>query len=156
MSKITRFQLLLLMHFFSGRIVGKTKLQKLMFLIEKEKPEGYQIDEDYDFEPHLFGPYSPAVLKDEEILQLYGWVQEKQLQIVLDSGEVINTAKYEITQEGRDFVTRAILRRHPELEKIIEKIVEQFGSLPTNKLLRHVYEKYPEFTTKSVLSLSEL
>lgn len=51
---------LLLLFQYHGRIDGRTRLQKLVFLIEKK----YHIDFGYQFIPYFYGPYSKQLQLD--------------------------------------------------------------------------------------------
>lgn len=53
-----------------GKIEGRKRFQKLVFLLQKQ----YNANIQYKFVPHLFGPYSRALQTDIDMLSFLGLV----------------------------------------------------------------------------------
>ncbi len=120
-----RFLLLLLEK--SGGRLSKTDFQKLLFLSQKETAFSY-----YDFVPYLYGCYSFQAQSDIELLESFGWLEDKAQNIKL-------LAK-----------PRAYLN-DDEL-KAIDQFANQFKGYRGRKLVTYVYERYPYYATRSKIS----
>jgi uncharacterized protein YwgA len=138
--------LLLLLYADNGRkIVGRTRIEKLTFLVQKEIVEKQNIrvsDQDYSFKPWKFGPYTTEVIDDLEMLKEWG--------LVSISGFDENQ-EFVITEKGRQIIERIIKERKmpPSLLPQIESIKKEYGRLSLDALLKKVYLKYPEYTKRS-------
>lgn len=53
-----------------GKILGRKRFQKLVFLLQKQ----YNIHIEYKFVPNLFGPYSRSLQTDIDVLSFLGFV----------------------------------------------------------------------------------
>jgi len=122
-------------------IEGQIRLQKLMFLLEKEILEKRMAitDEGYDFSQHAFMPFSEDVLDDLELL--------KDLGLVKIEGE-----KIRLTEKGLE-VLRNVLRKDARLRalmKYIEAIKARWNREP-EKLSKYICVKYPHYIEKSLI-----
>lgn len=88
MAHITRRDLILLLlgaaDKKAGRLGGITRLQKLIYLLEKEgglKPDG----EGFEFEPYKAGPYSARLYDDLEFLENLGLLKSEVTSVATDS-----------------------------------------------------------------------
>ena len=120
--------------------VTATKLQKIFFLLEKEKG----VDLGLEFVPWFFGPYS-------EKLQDY-------LNKLIEVGEV--DVKEE---EVRDFLTDAVVGykrsyvlksrnfRPPEGLEEVAEFFREWVKKSRHEILVYVYEKYPEYSKYSLI-----
>jgi uncharacterized protein (DUF488 family) len=103
---------------------SKAYLMKTMFLL---KQEGYEIA--YDFYPYNYGPFSQTIYWDLDYLK-------KQ--------ELIDNEERKITKKGKE--------ESKLTEKIKEQIIKITSEFEDYESLRDfVYEKFPEYTEKSVL-----
>jgi uncharacterized protein YwgA len=134
--------LLLTLLFFAERVDGRTQIQKLAFLTQKETKLG----ESYHFVPWKFGPFSKDVWKDLDRLVSEGTVIE------IPQGGKDKTVgyMYALTKDGARLVSDSILSRLDEgmLEQI-KTIIENYSQKSLSELLTYVYERYPEYTEKS-------
>lgn len=126
-------------------IESAVRLMKELFLIRKEIGEKQRMtDRDfYNFQPYLYGPCSFEVYKDIKRLASAGLI------------EVLRSPKsrwsiYRITKKGEEYIDGMV----EHTPKIIEEIKLKFNKMPFMELLRYVYNKYPQFTKKSVMTLS--
>lgn len=146
-------------------IVGTTRLQKLLFLVEHE--EGVQVTEgvDFDFTPYKFGPVSKEIYDDLTKLENLDYISSEPLAEPTsverdefgfsfeglmgdeESTESFEEKRYKITNKGKEWLANRRLSG-PEVEKI-RKVKGKFGSLSLSDLLHHVYTRYPDMTTAS-------
>ncbi len=126
--------LLTLIHQLRGGI-KRTRLMKLAFLLQQEglldpgKPF-------YDFLPYKFGPYSFTLDRElHELVQL-GFIDHKGQTFVLANGD----------PRGREFCGTD----SPSYSSIIE-IIDRYGALNLNSLIRTVYNDYPWYAINSDL-----
>jgi len=71
MKNYTTREILLMVFLIAGKIVGKTKIQKLFYLLEREQ----KINIGVPFTVYLYGPFSRQLNKEVEILEHDGVLQ---------------------------------------------------------------------------------
>lgn len=129
--------------FFAARIEGRTQLQKLTFLGQKEgKMEG-----GYNFRKWKFGPFSDDIWKDLDALVNHG----EAMEIPQNSkeGEVLGYM-YTLSKQGRDYVTNEILPKlDQETLNQLKTVIMRYSRMTLAELLTYVYQKYPDYTEKS-------
>jgi len=74
-------------------IVGTTRLQKLLFLIEKEKKVIPEVEE-FDFEPYKFGPASKELYDDLDFLENIGFLTKAKNNEVLKDLDIDKIEEY--------------------------------------------------------------
>ena len=119
--------------------ITPTKLQKIFFLLEKEK--GIQLG--LDFKPWFFGPYS-SKLQDyvDRLIELEEVdVEEEEVRDPL-SGEIIGYIK--------NYVLKSELKPEEE-EKEIEMFFREWVRKSRTEILNYVYKKYPEYAKYSII-----
>jgi uncharacterized protein len=146
-----------------GRIDGVTRLEKLIFLLERETPVGQWLTERPDFRSHRFGPFSSKIYQAVETLAAAGLIRDsadpgrdpqdawETVNFVLDDIDTDPFANrvFELTDRGWNYF-RAVLRDLPaEAPQVISEFKRRFAVIPLRQLVRYVYERYPEFTDKS-------
>ena len=119
--------------------VTPTKLQKIFFLLEKEK--GIQLG--LDFKPWFFGPYSEKLQDYVDKLIESGEVdvEEEEVRDPL-SGEIIGYKRY--------YVLKSELKPEEE-EKEIEMFFREWVRKSRSEILNYVYKKYPEYAKYSII-----
>jgi hypothetical protein len=147
-----------------GRIEGITRLEKLLFLLEKETDAPHWLKEDVGFSSNNFGPFSAKAYQEIEMLTAAGLVEDSAQ--LTDSAEDTWESENIIGEEPADpYATRnlsltakglryyqALLSELPEgAEEVVGELKRRFGSMPLRRLIRYVYQRYPEFTDKSVI-----
>ena len=117
--------------------VTATKLQKIFFLLEKERNVNLQLD----FKPYLFGPYSEKLQN-----ALYELVDKGLVKIVYEdvknlAGVIIGQKEsYELAKEIKINVDNNVL-----------EFFRQWVKKSRNEILKYVYEKYPEYSEYSII-----
>ena len=154
---------------------GITRLEKILFLIEKETDfEG--IADFFVFKAHNFGPFSKEVyeavdflascdlitIREKSYVSYYAGMGEASLREEIDassddggSDNVIEATEkvFSLTPQGRkvaDIMHAAVRRRRPKDIAELERILVRFVNLPLNQLIRYVYTRYPAMTVKSI------
>lgn len=127
-------------------IEGRTRLQKLLFLIQKrvESDEVESLEQSYDFIAYDYGPFSKEIYEDIDQLAHRGLVREEKQR--LDDGVI--EYNYKLTEKGKAFVAERGLEDVPDE---FEAVIEQFGDENLNNIIDYVYSEYPDYTENSVL-----
>jgi len=154
---------------------GATRLEKIIFLLSRDAP----IANSFEFRPYKFGPYSKAVYEAADFLRQINLVdvtdrplyshflaeEEEELARDINAENGIETMdeeslpssgherQFALTSNGRKVAQslREIWQReHPDDLAALETVVERFGSLPLNQLIRYVYKRYPEMAEQSI------
>jgi hypothetical protein len=145
-----------------GRLEGVTRLEKLVFLLERETPVRAWLTERADFRSHRFGPFSSKVYRAVDQLVGAGLITDSKAvsdspddswetgHVVIGSdAEPYVTRDFELTDVGERYY-QAVLRDLPqEAEATLEGFKRRFASLPLRQLVRYVYKRYPEYTDRS-------
>jgi uncharacterized protein YwgA len=177
---VGRRDLLLLLLCVSGQrasnegVGGITRLQKLLFLLEKEEqvtPNG----EGFTFEAYKAGPYSPRLYDDLEFLENLGLIgkqvtaegtEEEATEIDFTFEDLIEPEnerddpgpapdayeehRFYLTPEGMQKVQQLLADdAYKPLVNSISRIKSRYGQYSLNDLLYYVYTKYPEMATES-------
>lgn len=160
---------------FAEPLLGMTRITKLLFIGFKELNLDRLVSRPYRFVPYKLGPFAPEIYSDLELLMAAGLVRAVTLQpdgtpilstdahtihqlLALNSEIAIaerldaGALMFELTPEGRKLARRLYelgTRRNQQLEPGLKILKTQFAPLPLYQLLRYVYTRYPEYTTRS-------
>lgn len=157
-----------------GELGGITRLQKLLFLLEKEA--GIKsIGDAFHFEAYKAGPYSSKLYDDLEFLENLGFlrgeevgestVEESAELDALNFDDLINDESnnepkgyadtyiersFSLTGRGKEKIEDLLKNENykPFIDGI-RKIKSKYGNYSLSDLLYYVYKKYPEMTTNS-------
>lgn len=125
-----------------GRSFSPVQLQKAVFLIDRNVPQVFDANSRFQFAPYDYGPFDREVYSEATALELAGFVA---------TGRGVNGYKeYAVTDNG--------LARAQELQAMlddtsrdyIERVVGWVRSLSFAKLVKSIYEAYPEMRANSV------
>ncbi|MCX7733119.1 MAG: hypothetical protein N2248_08190 [candidate division WOR-3 bacterium] len=156
-------------------LLGMTRITKLLFLALKELKLDRLVPRHYRFVPYKLGPFAPEIYSDLELLITAGLVRAVSLEpdgtpvlstdaqtirqlLELNSGvataERLDAASlmFELTPQGRALARHLYelaSRRLHQLDPGLKILKARFGALPLATLLRYVYTRYPEYTTRS-------
>ncbi len=118
---------------------GKTRLQKLVFLTEKESNDAF----DFNFEPAPLGPLSfklnhflERMIKMELLKEERGRTQS--------GNDVIS---YSLTDSGKKLLDFGLKSDYitPEIQESIKLISSTYGNMPYVELLDYVHDEFPEY-----------
>jgi uncharacterized protein YwgA len=159
-------------------IQGQTRLMKMIFLFKKELQKKFNFNhilgEDAfpDFTAYDYGPYSGKVYEDLEFLVNIGFVQVRkngQIEVTEEekrefdywtatssSNDELNTdilgREFTLTSIGKGFVEEELWPKLSDNQKnIITEFKKRCTTTSLRSLLRYVYTKYEDMTTKSVI-----
>lgn len=132
---------------------GRTRLQKMMFLLHKETGvEGKEDGSGLGFVPHHYGPYSRHLQDDIEGLISEGMIKEEE--VTGPAGQYMY--RYRATEAGAG-MAEALLHdpRYKEygfggdVYEAICGIKSRVNGMPIRDLLEDVYARYPEYAQYS-------
>lgn len=131
-------------------IDGRTRLQKMVFVIQQELKEGNQLRDDqlYDFFAYDYGPFSKELAEEIDQMIDDDFLDEEEVEY--DEGNV--KYFYELKPQGRKLVEQQLTSE--DLEQFTERarqIKHRFNddlSLP--EVIDEVYAEYPEYTENSI------
>jgi uncharacterized protein len=151
-------------------VQGTTRLQKLMFLIEKEAGLQPTTGPDLEFTAYKFGPVSKDLYDDLEKLENLGLLSSHPVSEASDteldeyglafddlmgeeeqeSKDTFEEKQYGLTAKGLEWLKARIdmVRDRSALEGI-RRAKGKYGGLSLQDLLHHVYARYPEMTSAS-------
>jgi len=152
-------------------VVGRTRLMKMIFLFDKELRRDFELGKVIEdsaipnFEAFDYGPFSANVYADIDFLVRLGFIgvapageeipEEEEAefehwQSATDGDSEFAHDQFYLSEAGKKFVE---LGRAGELTPDQWQVLDRFKARCTatslRSLLRYVYTKYPEHTTKS-------
>lgn len=128
-----------------GEIRGKTKLQKLVFLLDKEL--NIIKDQGYNFVPYKYGPFSKELIEDVEMLILTGLVKTEE-EVKEFNGEEVTIMVYKLTDRGKS-IARQIYNELTDEEKRRINKLKEFNTRSARSLTAYVHRKYPEYVAQT-------
>jgi uncharacterized phage-associated protein len=147
--KLSRFDFLLLVLKNSskeklGEIDGRTRLQKLVFLVQNHLKEiGYESK--YAFRPYFYGPFNRQLYTDIEWLKM-----NNSVDIINYSNNEGYLSKYILTNKGFDEINNTIQKNnYSQLEHDISSVIETYEKYSISELVDFVHKEYNEFNMKA-------
>lgn len=143
----------------NDRIHGITRLEKLLFLADKETKVAGKVDKAFQFKPYDYGPYSKEIYEAVELLEEAMLVGEERVfeGQSLDEMEEAVGGHYEaegterrlfLTNEGKA-VAGLLAKQHPDVPRELSAIKDKYAGMPLRRLIRYVYGTYPEYAEAS-------
>ena len=99
---------------YPNRQIGKTKIQKLMYLLEEE------LNEDFEYTMYHYGPYSSEIAESLSTANMAGWLD---LKWHIDKGYFISAKDISLPFSIKD-----------KEREIIEKIIDKYGDFSAVEL----------------------
>ena len=128
---------------FNKKVINITKLTKIAFEVEKEVFEKVLSTNVFSFRGYNYGPFTEEVYDCLEFL--------RNLDLV-ELNEEENKKEVVLTQKGLDFFNEKLKGVIPDgLINMLEKVVEEYGALNYDELIRRVYREHPEYAEKSLI-----
>ena len=126
-----------------GEALKITKFTKIAFEAEKKVIEPILSEPLLSFKADNFGPFTA------EIYDNLGFLQNLDLVEIAKARDI---TEIRITDKGMQVFNERVSKEIPiEILNMIELIVDDYGSLSHDELLRRVYNEYPEFAEKSLV-----
>ncbi len=152
-------------------VVGVTRLQKYLYLLQEQGGWKSRLRSTYQFRPYDYGPFDDQLYADIDFLENLGLITKEPAgeETWADSGEEKAASvswgtsdpefapweddpkiwAYRLTDEGRQFVEGLALGS--DERKAIEDLKAQWNGRPLAQLLRWLYTTYPETATETKL-----
>lgn len=131
-------------------IEGRTRLQKLVFLLEQELEEHSRSPiqgSDYGFIPYDYGPFSKELYDDLDWLSEEGLVDASEKE--MEDGQV--KYDYEITDQGVEFVEQQLASADGQtIVELARDLKGEYNDVLLSNLIEYVYSEYPEYAENSV------
>ncbi|MEG9429965.1 MAG: hypothetical protein VZQ61_03465 [Christensenellaceae bacterium] len=162
------------------KIVGRTKIQKMMFLFEEQIYPNFFKDSLQislpEFNPYYFGPFSKELYDYLSFFLSIGMIKSDATSIPLSKADSIenfdlendnpdvsfeidcdNSDKYEreyfLSDIGVHYVEENIWDKFSDAQKLkLKEFKCKINQLSLDSLLSYVYNKYPEETINSVIA----
>jgi len=153
-------------HLTPGRLEGITRLEKLIFLLERETAARSWLSEDADFRPYNFGPFSSKVYQAADMLaaarilddsgadantQEDSWERDNVIGAISSESDPYVTRDFKLTDRGWRYYTVLLEQLPNGAIDELEDFKSKFAALPLRQLVRYVYQRYENFTTRSVI-----
>ncbi len=124
----TELIMLLIRNSREQRIKGRTRFQKIVFLLEEQG-----INFGYQFKPYLYGPYSRDLQDNITMLTELRLITEESEEIKFD-GIIFDRYTYSLSEEGRGIIER-IERNNPDTSRRMEELIDNIQDLSTGSLI---------------------
>ena len=150
-------------------VLGITRLQKLLFLLWKEGSFYKTLPDLYNFKAYDFGPCMDDLYDDLEFTQSIELVKvdEQSTASEYDNGDELAFMRslglrmprpkcrrdYSLSPLGIEAANDLWAGLTPADADAVESIKRRFNKMPFFDLLRYVYNKYPKFAEKSILTI---
>jgi hypothetical protein len=144
----------------TGRLNGITRLEKLLFLADKETKVSAAVNQPFAFRAYDYGPYSKGVYEAVDLLEQAGLLREErvlegasldELEEDFAAGSDVREGverRFVLTDSGKQ-VADLLRTRNPRESTDLATIKKQYSDLPLRTLIRLVYRKYPEYAKAS-------
>lgn len=132
-------------------IEGRTRLQKMVFLMQKEleqRDKSGAVGLEYEFIPYDYGPFSKELYDDLDAMIDQEFVDDTEKP--LRSGKVKYI--YEIEDDG-EYLVDSETETWEDVDAIMQlaqEIKEEYNNMLLSELIEYVYSEYPEYAEKSV------
>ncbi|MGK4566313.1 DUF488 domain-containing protein [Flavobacterium sp. 3HN19-14] len=113
----------------SGSKINKLRIQKLIFLFAQRKK-----NPDYEFIPYKFGCYSYSLNADLITMIKKGNITEDETSFFTN-----NNTNYVKSLEKED-------------QKILNEVLQVYGSMDNDKLIKHTYINFPYYAINSLIA----
>ncbi|YCH06354.1 hypothetical protein ACTAQJ_14655 [Arthrobacter sp. alpha11c] len=153
----------------AGEIKGITRLEKMIFLLERETSSDKWLEQKADFEPYNFGPFSQKIYQAVDTLAAAELIEDssslapdasdswEQRELIGGAGgpgiggNPYTTRDFHLTERGWRYFNA--LKRELTKDSLQElaEFKSRFAPLPLRQLIRYVYSRYEQYTTKSVI-----
>lgn len=129
-------------------IDGRTRMQKLVFLIQEEFEDAdQQLPGTYTYVPYDYGPFARGLYDDLDRLKKEGVIEEKKTEMA--DGTI--KYEYELSDQADNYLSQLPKKKLQRTLELAEQIKSKFNNTRLPELLDYVYSEYPEYAANSVL-----
>jgi uncharacterized protein len=141
---------LLLTHASSGRVRGRTRFQKLIFLYQTERDDPLA---KFRYFPWDYGPYSKELQEYIDALVEFDLLEERAVNFEPGSKKIVY--EYVLTAEGNQMVESFfdIDPKYNRAVRDLRDLAAMRSEQSLNDLLKDVYANHPDFAVRSKLQL---
>jgi uncharacterized protein YwgA len=153
-------------------IRGRTRLQKLLFLLGEEHNISRYVKDYYQYEPYRFGPFSAEVYRDVEFLENAGLIAVQAPVEASDAeadeehlaysdalftddedpgSEAYQEQAYALTKQGRQVAAELWAELPDDVRGALREVKTAWQAAPLASLIRYVYRNFPSYATESEL-----
>ena len=150
-------------------IRGITRVDKLLYILLQEEEVWKHLQDELDFEPYDFGPYSNKLYDYVETLKDSGLLIAKNagvsnveqdfdaLVMEFETADVsipksdVRVESMVLSEKGRKVGEKLFDVLTPEERDALVRVKKRFNQIPLKDLLRYVYTRFPQSATKSVV-----
>jgi len=122
----------------AGRVDGKTKFQKMVFLAETEE----KAITTYNFEKYHYGPFSFDLSDDLDALSKTNFIQEEKTIFGSSEGKQIIKSTFSLTLDGKKELKENEVNLDKDGIVALSKTVEKWNGKPLDEIIKYVYGKY--------------
>lgn len=116
------------------RYPRNVKIQKIIFIYEEEFNKGF-----FRFGEDNYGPFSEEVANAINILVANGYIKDME-------------TKYNVTDKGEKIFEKLCAKSYSNFDvKYFKILLNLFSDWDSNELIKFVYNKYPEYTGRSII-----
>lgn len=131
---------ILSLFFIFREIYGRTKIQKLLFLLEKRSEElGLK------FEVRHYGPFSDIINEMVDKCVNENILEEKKIMTRHGTWGYY----YSITNHGKTMAKNSFSNLNPKLKQRFEELFSEFKNFSPSDLVKFVYAHYPEWVPRN-------
>lgn len=149
----------------NGRVNGITRLEKLLYLVEKETSVADNVAGGrLQFRAYNYGPFSKDVYEAVELLEESGLLTEERVVDgqTIDSMEDVNVTgaveadeyverRFVLTKNGR-LVADLLAHHHPAVVEQLTRVKDRYAARSLSGLIRYVYKTYPDSAKNSLIA----
>jgi len=123
----------------AGKIEGKTRLHKMVFLGEKE--EG--LDFGFEFEKYNYGPYSFGLTKAVDALQELKLIDVETILFASSDQKGFQTKQFSYTLTSKaEELTKEKEENMKDFLVKLKLLIDKWNKVPRSEIIKHVYSKY--------------
>jgi len=135
LPKKLRFVLLFLKE--ANEVKGKTKFQKMFFLLNEEE----KIQTGHKFVKYTYGPYSSELSNDLDALKQFEFIEVGKSLFNTNSDFVGKQFEYKLTESGKELIEQSNDFTKEEIKKT-KKIISEWNNKELPEIIEYVYGKY--------------
>ena len=129
-----------------GHALTFEQIQKALFIIQRQMPDGVNNRPQFEYETFHFGPHAPAV--QENITEL---VCEKMAQVAPGrEGDRV----YSITAGGSKLAAAMHYDLGRDVIQYSERVIDWVRATPAEKVVQEIIKKYPEYQMQSAYKMA--
>lgn len=121
----------------AGEIAGKTKLQKLVFLGDRE----FKLNSGFNFEKYNYGPYSFELSEYLSALKTLNLISVDTEFFDTDDTFIGKKITYKITEEGKTLAEKRV-SDFPDFINSSKEVISKWANKPLDTIIEYVYANY--------------